>query len=90
MSRIINKNKKAVIRVCDRIVSLRNYDGQVREIIITDNGHQKPAFLITNDLNSNIKTLVKKYARRWLVEQEIAEQVAFFQINTEFHSNKKS
>lgn len=75
------KNKKAVIRVCDRIVSLRNYDGQVREIIITDNGHQKPAFLITNDLNSNIKTLVKKYARRWLVEQEIAEQVAFFQIN---------
>jgi hypothetical protein len=75
------KNKKATIRVCDRITSLRNYDGQVREIIITDNGHQKPAFLITNDLNSNIKTLVKKYARRWLVEQEIAEQVAFFQIN---------
>ena len=25
--------------------------------------------------------LVKKYAQRWLVEQEISEQVAFFQLN---------
>ncbi len=75
------KGKVSTIRVHDRLKTLRYYDGQVREIVITDNGRQKPAFLITNDLNADLKTLVKKYARRWLVEQEIAEQVTFFQLN---------
>jgi hypothetical protein len=75
------KGKKSTIRVHDSLKTLRHYDGQIREIIITDNGHRKPAFLITNDLNADLKTLVKKYAHRWLVEQEIAEQVAFFQLN---------
>jgi hypothetical protein len=34
-----------------------------------------------NDLDSSVSVLVRKYARRWLVEQEIAEQVAFFHLN---------
>lgn len=75
------KGKKQIIRVYDSLKTLRHYEGEVREIIITDHGRQKPAFLITNDLNTDIKSIVKKYARRWLVEQEIAEQVAFFHLN---------
>jgi hypothetical protein len=75
------KGKRDTIRVYDSLKTLRYYDGQVREIIITDNGRQKPAFLITNDLHEDLKILVKKYAQRWLVEQEIAEQIAFFQLN---------
>lgn len=75
------QGKKCNICVNDSLKTLRHYDGEIREIIITDNNRQKPAFLITNDLKSDIKILVKKYAHRWLVEQEIAEQVAFFQLN---------
>ncbi len=75
------KGKKCTIRVHDSLKTLRHYKGELREIIITDNGHQKPAFLITNDLNADLNVLVKKYARRWLVELEIAEQIAFFQLN---------
>ena len=63
------------------MISLRHYEGELREIIITEHGHLKPAFLITNDLTTDLKSLVKKYTRRWLVEQEIAEQVAFFHLN---------
>lgn len=75
------KGKKCNIRVSDNTKTLRHYDGKIREIIITDNTREKPTFLITNDLKSDVRTLVKKYANRGLVEQEIAEQVAFFQLN---------
>ena len=75
------KGKYCTLRLHDSLKKLRHYEGDVREIIIADNGHKQPAFLITNDLKSDLKTLVKKYARRWLVEKEIAEQIAFFQLN---------
>jgi hypothetical protein len=75
------KGKTQTIRAHDSLKKLRNYEGEIREIIITDHGREKPIFLITNDLEANLKMLVKKYARRWLVEQEIAEQVAFFHLN---------
>ena len=39
------------------------------------------AFLITNDFALDVRDIVHKYARRWLVEQEIAEQILFFQLN---------
>jgi transposase len=60
---------------------LRGYDNEVRQIIITDNGHKNPAFMITNDFESSLEVIVRKYARRWLVEQEISEQIAFFHLN---------
>ena len=62
-------------------MKIRDYDKELRKIIITDYGREKPAFLISNDLDSDVKQLVKKYARRWLVEREIAEQIVFFHRN---------
>ncbi len=76
------KSKKAIIKVHDGKCKLRKYEGEVRQIILTDHGHLKPTFLVTNDFDSDVKTLVKKYARRCLVEQEIAEQMAFFHLNS--------
>lgn len=65
----------------DSHCQLRGYEGKVRQVIITNNGHENPAFLITNDFESSLSDIVRKYARRWLVEQEIAEQIAFFHLN---------
>jgi len=65
----------------DHHCQLEGYEGKVRQVIITDNGHEKPAFLITNDFDSSLSDIMRKYARRWLVEQEIAEQIAFFHLN---------
>ncbi len=76
-----DRRKHSLVSVHDSRCVIRHYDGEVRQIIIKDNGRENPAFLITNDLESPIKVLIRKYARRWLVEQEIAEQVGFFHLN---------
>ena len=72
---------RTTLRVHDGPCALRGYEGQVRQLILADNGRLKPAFLITNDFEASPAVLVRKYAGRWLVEQEIAEQVAFFHLN---------
>ena len=75
------KGKQQKMRVHDGKCKLRNYEGDVRQIILTDHGREKPTFLITNDFDLDVKHAIRKYARRWLVEQEIAEQIAFFHLN---------
>jgi len=60
---------------------LRHYEGRVRQIVVRENGHDKPAFLITNDSDSPLELLVANYARRWRVENGIAEAVKFFPLN---------
>jgi hypothetical protein len=37
--------------------------------------------IITNDFSASSEVIVRKYALRWLVEKEIAEQIHFFHLN---------
>ena len=60
---------------------LRGYDGELRQIIVRGNGHEKPAFLITNDFHTPVELIVGNYSRRWRVENGIAEAVKFFHLN---------
>ncbi|MBW2005787.1 MAG: transposase [Deltaproteobacteria bacterium] len=76
-----SKGKYQKIRAHDGKCKLRHYEEEVRQVILTDHGRQKPTFLITNDFDIDVCDVVKKYARRWLVEQEIAEQIVFFNLN---------
>lgn len=62
-------------------ISLRGYEGELRQVVVKGNGHEKPAFLITNDLDLPVELLVGNYARRWRVENGIAEAVKFFHLN---------
>ncbi|MBW2588808.1 MAG: transposase [Deltaproteobacteria bacterium] len=68
-------------QVHESIISLRGYRGGIRQIIVRGNGHEKPAFLISNDFDSPVELLVGNYARRWRVENGIAEAVKFFHLN---------
>jgi transposase len=61
--------------------TLRGYDGELRQVIVKGNGREKPAFLITNDFDSPAELVVGNYARRWRVENGIAEAVKFFHLN---------
>jgi len=63
------------------LVSLNDYVGQVRQIILRGNGREEPAFLITNDLETPAERVVSDYARRWRVENVISEAVKFFNLN---------
>lgn len=74
-------NKHRYLRVYDEQVFLKGYEKDIRQITITGNGKTKPAVIITNDLVLSIEKVVRKYARRWLVEKSISEQVDFFHLN---------
>ena len=79
---IEGKNRKhKIIKVYEETCQIRKYQENLRQIILTDHGHQQPTFMITNDFEASLPALVKKYARRWLVEQEIAEQIAIDHLN---------
>lgn len=73
--------KGRTLRVNDSQVFLRDYGKQVRQIAITGHGKIKPALLITNDVERKLECIIRAYARRWLVEKEIAEQIEFFHLN---------
>jgi transposase len=67
--------------VHESTIFLRDYAGAIRQVVVRGNGHEKPTFLITNDFDSPVELLVGTYARRWRVENGIAEAVKFFHLN---------
>lgn len=74
-------NKHRILRVFDEQVFLKEYDNDIRQITITGSGKIKPAVIITNDFDLTIEKVIRKYARRWLVEKSISEQIDFFHLN---------
>jgi hypothetical protein len=68
--------------VHESFVTLRDYEEKLRQVIVKGNGHEKPAFLISNDFDTPIELLVGNYARRWRVENVISEAVKFFHLNS--------
>lgn len=70
-----------VVVAHDTTARLRVYDGALRQITVLRGGHRRPATLLTNDYDSSLADLLRRYARRWLVEQPISEQLSFFHLN---------
>ena len=67
--------------VHETTVHLRGYEGLLRQVIMKNNGREAPTFLISNDTDLAVELLVGNYARRWRVENSIAEAVSFFNLN---------
>jgi transposase len=44
--------------VHESFIALREYEGELRQVIVRGNGHEKPAFLISNDFDSTVELLV--------------------------------
>jgi hypothetical protein len=53
--------------VHESTVALRGYDGELRQVIMKNNGREAPTFLISNDTELPVELLVGNYARRWRV-----------------------
>ncbi|MEW5945662.1 MAG: hypothetical protein AB1742_05635 [bacterium] len=75
------KRKYRSLKAHDSLVTLRNYEGQLRQIVIKDHGRERPSIIITNVLDAKLTQLLRRYGRRWLIEKEIAEQIDFFHLN---------
>ena len=67
--------------VHETYVELDGFDYDLRQVIVKGNGREKPTFMITNDNKMPVEILVGNYARRWRVENGIAEAVKFFHLN---------
>jgi transposase len=75
-------NKKATIKFLDETIFLKGYNKDIRQISITGHGKIKPATIISNDFDLTIEQVIRKYARRWIVEKSISEQIEFFHLNS--------
>lgn len=68
-------------KVIDRTIGLRDYKGTLRQLFITDLGHEEPTILLTNDLKSSAAKRITRYAQRMLIENSLAESVDFFHLD---------
>jgi len=68
-------------RIIDRRITLRDYAGPIRQITITDLGHEEPTVVLTNHLTRTASTVVERYARRMIIENTIADAIDFFHMD---------
>jgi hypothetical protein len=68
-------------RILDQTVALRDYEGPIRQITVTDLGHEEPTIVVTNQLRRSAVHLIGRYAQRMLIENGIADGVDFFHID---------
>lgn len=75
------KRKYRSLKAHDSLVPLRNYKGQLRQIVIKDHGRERPSIIITNIMDSKLPQLLRRYGHRWLIEKSFSEQIDFFHLN---------
>ena len=68
-------------RVLDQRITLNDYDGALRQLTITDLGHENPTLLLTNYLDRSASQLIGRYAQRMLIENNIEDGVDFFHMD---------
>src|SRR3954453_6042008 len=68
-------------RVLDERIRLKDYEGELRQVTITDLGHEEPTVLLTNNFESECPALVTRYAQRMLIENGISEAIQFFHLD---------
>ncbi|RJP32375.1 MAG: hypothetical protein C4536_06360 [Actinobacteria bacterium] len=68
-------------RIIDRKVTLKGYEGPIRQITIADLGHEEPTLLITNQMRTSPVKLVTRYAQRMVIENQIADGIDFFHMD---------
>lgn len=68
-------------RVLESKIYLKDYDGPIRQIVITDLGHEDPTFLLTNQMTRSARKLIQRYAERMIIENNIADGIDFFHMD---------
>lgn len=68
-------------KILDERIRLRDYEGELRQVCVTDLGHEEPTILLTNNLDIKCPALVTRYAQRMLIENGISEAIQFFHLD---------
>jgi len=68
-------------RILDERVELDDYEGPLRQVTITELGHEDPTLLVTNYTKRSATKLIDRYARRMIIENSIADGIDFFHMD---------
>ena len=68
-------------RIIDRQITLHGYKGSIRQLAITDLGHEEPTLMLTNQLRRSPAKLIGRYAQRMIIENNIADGIDFFHMD---------
>lgn len=68
-------------KILDGTIHLSGYQGPLRQLTVTDLGHQEPTLLITNQLKRSAAKLIGRYAQRMIIENGIADGIDFFHMD---------
>lgn len=68
-------------RILDTKIALKDYHGSIRQLVITELGHEEPTFLLTNQMTRSAPKLIERYAQRMIIENNIADGIDFFHMD---------
>jgi hypothetical protein len=77
----IPKRRQKRIRYLDQTVSLRDYEGTLRQIAVTGLGREQPTLFLTNHPEVSPRELIINYARRNGIEDGLGTNVNFFHLD---------
>ncbi len=77
----IPKRKYKNVSVHEGEVKLKGCGNTFRQVVVKNHGRSRPTFILTNDRKLPLKDILEVYAKRWRVENKLAELVAFFNLN---------
>jgi hypothetical protein len=68
-------------KVLDERIRLKGYEGDLRQVTVTDLGHEEPTIILTNNVSITAPALVTRYAQRMLIENGISDAIQFFHLD---------
>jgi transposase len=67
--------------ILDEKITLKDYQGTIRQLVVKDLGHEEPMFLLTNQLHRSAPNLINRYAQRMIIENGIEDSIDFFHMD---------
>ena len=77
----ISRRPHKRVSVYENQVRLKDCKTFFRQIIVKDHGRSKPTFILTNNTQLPLQSILEVYAKRWRIENKLVELVAFFNLN---------
>lgn len=77
----IPKRRHQRIRYVDESVTLRNYEGALRQVAVRGLGRERPTLFLSNSLDAHPRELIMNYARRNGIEDALGTSVNFFHLD---------
>jgi hypothetical protein len=77
----IPKRRQKRIRYLDETVTVRDYEGELRQIAVMGLGREQPTLFLTNHPKALPREMITEYARRNRIEDGLGTNVNFFHLD---------